>query len=82
MSLLGRELYDRIATMAHHFEDLGSALRKATEAYNRTIGSLEARVLPSVRRFKDLGVTGSEEIPSLDQVDSSPRSLENLPKEK
>jgi DNA recombination protein RmuC len=68
--------------MASHFEDLGSALRKATEAYNRTIGSLEARVLPSVRRFKDLGVTGADEIPSLEQVDNSPRSLEAFPKEK
>ena len=81
VSQLGRELYERIATMMKHFDDLGSAIRKSTEAYNRTIGSLEARVLPSVRKFKDLGVTGQSEIPLLEQVDNSPRKVESIPEE-
>ena len=81
VSKLGRELYDRIATMIKHFDDLGGAIRRATEAYNRTIGSLEARVLPSVRKFKDLGATGQSEIPQLEQVDNSPRKVESLGEE-
>jgi len=81
VSRLGRELYERIATMIKHFDELGGAIRKATDAYNRTIGSLEARVLPSARRFKDLGVTGQSEIPELEQVENSPRKVETLEEE-
>jgi len=39
---------------------------------------MESRVLPSVRKFKELGVTGSEEIPVLEKVDQMPRNLSLL----
>ncbi|HEY3277419.1 MAG TPA: DNA recombination protein RmuC [Syntrophorhabdaceae bacterium] len=81
VSLLGKELYDRVSTMAKHFEDLGNHIRKTTDAYNKTVGSMEARILPSVRRFKDLGVTGAAEIPIIDQIDAMPRSTEGLKSE-
>ncbi len=78
VSLLGRELYERISTMVRHFEDLGSAIRKATEMYNKTVGSMEARVLPSARRFRDLGATGAGEIPVLEETDNLPRKVDGL----
>lgn len=81
VSQLGRELYDRIATMVRHFEDLGSAIRKAAEAYNRTVGSMEARILPSVRRFKDLGVTGAGEIQVLEEVEGRVRKINDFSEE-
>ena len=40
------------------------------------IGSVEGRILPSVRKFKELGATGAEEIPMLDPIEQSPRQLE------
>ncbi len=76
ISKLGKELYERISTMSGHFGDLGSAIGKALEAYNRAVGSMESRVLPSVRRFKELGVAGSEEIPVLEPIDQKPRSID------
>lgn len=79
ISKLGKELYERMRTMAGHFDDLGSAIEKTIGAYNKAVGSLEARVLPSVRKFKELGVTGAEEIPVLEQVDQRPRSASLLP---
>jgi DNA recombination protein RmuC len=79
VSVLGRELYERIATMTGHFGDLGLAIRKATEAYNRTVGSMESRVLPTVRKFKDLGVRGAKDIPRLEGVDNSTRMPGVLP---
>ena len=81
VSRLGRELYERIATMTKHFDELGGAIKKATEAYNRTVGSLEARVLPAARKFKDLGVTGRSEIPQPEQVENTPRKVEGLGEE-
>jgi len=78
ISDLGRQLYERMVTLVQHFENVGKSLEKAIGSYNRAVGSMESRVLPSVRKFKELGVTGSEEIPVLDKVDQMPRNLSLL----
>jgi DNA recombination protein RmuC len=57
---LGRELYDRIASMGKHVDGLGKALTTAVSSYNRTIGSLEGRVLVSARKLNELGVVDAE----------------------
>jgi len=74
VSVLGKELYERISTMAKYFAELGTAIERSIASYNRMVGSLEARVLPSVRKFRELGVTGADEIPALDQIDQRPRT--------
>ncbi|MGW8255951.1 MAG: DNA recombination protein RmuC [Thermoguttaceae bacterium] len=70
ISNLGRELYDRISTLSDHFGRLGKSLTASVKAYNDAVGSLEARVLPSARKFRELGATGAagdiEEIPSME----------------
>ena len=71
----GKELYERISTIAGHFDDLGTAIGRGVDAYNKVIGSMELRVLPTVRKFKELGVTGSEDIPALEQIDRKPRNI-------
>ncbi len=78
ISMLGKELYDRISTMAKYFGELGSAIEKSIASYNKVIGSMESRVLPSIRKFRELGATGAEEIPALEQVDQKPRNLSLL----
>ena len=55
---LGKELHGRIATLGGHVGRLGRAIDAATAAYNQTVGSLEARVLVSARRFATLGCGG------------------------
>jgi DNA recombination protein RmuC len=57
---LGRELYDRIAGMGKHMDGLGKALTNAVSSYNKTIGSLEGRVLVSARKLNQLGVVEAE----------------------
>jgi DNA recombination protein RmuC len=57
---LGRELYDRIASMGKHVDSLGKALTNAVSTYNRTVGSLESRVLVSARKLNQLGVVDAE----------------------
>lgn len=78
ISLLGKELYERMSTMAKYFDELGSAIEKTIASYNKMIGSMESRVLPSVRKFKELGVTGADEIPVFEQIDQKPRTLSLL----
>jgi DNA recombination protein RmuC len=57
---LGRELYDRIASLGKNVEGLGRALTTAVINYNRTVGSLETRVLVSARKLSELGVVQAE----------------------
>src|SRR5580658_10371181 len=56
---LGRELYDRITGLGKHVDGLGKALTNAVTAYNRTVGTLESRVLVSARKLNELGLTDS-----------------------
>jgi DNA recombination protein RmuC len=53
---LGRELYERLGTMGQHVDELGKSLSGAIKSYNRTVGSLESRVLVSARKLNELGV--------------------------
>ena len=60
---LGAELYDRLAVMADNLQSVGVNLKQAGAAYDRFIGSLEARVLVTARKFKDMGITAAKEMP-------------------
>jgi DNA recombination protein RmuC len=75
VSELGRELYERLSTMGGHVSRLGTRLDKAVEAYNETVGSLETRVLPSARRFTELGVPASDEIDAVAPIERMVRPL-------
>lgn len=74
---LGKELYDRMAVVVEHWGRLGNAIRNVNDHYDNAVGSMEKRVLPSVRRFKELGVTGADDIPALGPVERTPRTLAN-----
>jgi DNA recombination protein RmuC len=70
---LARELYGRLSTMNEHLTKLGGSLGGAVSAYNKAIGSLEARVLVSARKLAELGVT-DDQLPTPPQVELNPRS--------
>lgn len=77
VSLLGHELYKRIASMTEHVSKVGRSLSSCVDAYNRAVGSLETRVLVSARRFKEMGAAAdSVEIEPLEGVDRLPRELQ------
>ena len=72
----GRQVYERFSTFLDHLRKMKKSLEEAVISYNKMIGSLEGRVLPSVRRFKELGATAEEEIPMIDPIEQTPRRLE------
>ena len=72
---LGEELYDRIQTLGAHVTKLGRGIKASGDAYDKMVGSLETRVLPSVRKFRDLGATAKDEIPLLESASIEPRKL-------
>jgi DNA recombination protein RmuC len=57
---LGKELFERIGTMTDHFGVVGDKLGQAVVAYNKTVSSLEARVLVSARKFSELKVAAHD----------------------
>ena len=54
---LARDLFERIKVFGGHMSDLGRSIRQTVDRYNKGIGSLEGRVLPTARKFESLGVT-------------------------
>ena len=77
VSALGRELSERLALFTSHLADVGASLEQAVTRYNRAVGSFDARVLVSARKFAELGA-GPADPAALDapaQVERMPRSL-------
>ena len=78
ISKLGRELYKRLSDVGSHLTKLGQTLGSSVRAYNQTVASLESRVLPSARRFKDLEASSSQDdLAPLIQIDHVPRDLQS-----
>ncbi len=76
ISSLGRELYDRVAVLAGHFDDIRKGLDRTVDAYNKAAGSFESRFLVSARRFVDLGAASGTELGSALPVDKATRTLD------
>ena len=77
ISELGKSLYERLATLTGHFENLGTSLADSIRFYNNAIGSLETRVLAAARKFRDLGISAPDEISELSPVDKTPREIQS-----
>ena len=71
---LGKDLYERMAVLADHLNEIGQALGKSVGAYNKAVGSLESRVLPAARKFKDLGISSEKDIAVLEASGIEPRT--------
>lgn len=78
ISELGKQLYERMRSIAGYISDIGKGLEKASGAYNSAVGSFENRVLPAARRFKELGAGSGDEIEIIEPVDTQPRQLTTL----
>jgi DNA recombination protein RmuC len=74
---LGRQLYERVGSLATHWTDVGDKLEKAVGAYNKSVGALETRVLVTARKFADLEAALPEdgELARPEPVESLPRPL-------
>ncbi|MHB1090944.1 MAG: DNA recombination protein RmuC [Ilumatobacteraceae bacterium] len=71
---LGKELYERVDTVLEHVDKTGRGLETAIKAYNSMVGSMESRVLPTLRKFKETGIAVGE-VEDLKAIDTAPRQL-------
>ena len=72
---LGQELYERLSIFTKHVVGVGRGLESATKSYNDAVGSLDTRVLPSARKFKEHGIAPTAEIAELKVVETAIRPV-------
>lgn len=71
---IGGQLYARLSTMSARLENLGNSLDKSVKSYNELVSTVESRVFPSARRFRDLGAgDGDTQIGLVEPKDVSVR---------
>ena len=77
----GRELHDRLKTMAGYLQKAGAGISSAMKNFNAAVGSYESRVLPQARKFVAMGVIADGQMSEveLDTIEEvAPRALSNL----
>ncbi|MFT7234493.1 MAG: DNA recombination protein RmuC [Methylophagaceae bacterium] len=72
---LGETLYKRLSVFTGHLGKLGSSLNSSVEHFNKTVGSLERQVLPSGKRFLEMGIRAKEELEPVAPIDTQIREV-------
>ncbi len=72
---LGEDLYKRLATFTGHLAKIGRQLGGGVDAYNQAVGSLQRQVLPGARKFTELGIQASKEVPKVEPIETQIRTL-------
>jgi len=72
----GRTLYERLVTFTEHLGKVGKNLRQSVENYNRAVGSLEHQLLPSARRFTEMGIQPRKQMDEIPHIDVGTRAVD------
>tara|TARA_R110000822_G_scaffold56778_6_gene143227 strand:+ start:517 stop:1848 length:1332 start_codon:yes stop_codon:yes gene_type:complete len=68
---LGAELYTRMSKLLEHMEKLGKSLNGSVDHFNSMMGSVDKRVLPTLRKFEELSIAPPNKAPA------EPKLIEN-----
>ena len=72
---LGETLYKRLSVFTGHLGKLGNSLSSSVEHFNKTVGSLERQVLPSGKRFLEMGIRAKEELEAVPPIETQIRQV-------
>ena len=79
---LGKELYDRLATVARHISNLRRDLGKANKSFDSLVGSFDTNLRRTGERFEELSVdTSAKELSEALPIGHQPRKLTNFASE-
>ena len=73
---VGEELFGRLGTFADHLGKMGKSLNSSVQHFNKAASSFDTRVIPSVRKFSEMGISAKKDIESLEQIEHTSRDIE------
>jgi len=73
---LGEDLYSRLATFTESLSKTGKSLEQSVDNYNKSVASFTARILPSAKKFKEMGISSKKELSKISPIEKSTRQLE------
>lgn len=76
---LGRELHQRASIALEHAATVGDSLERARKSYNDFAGSIDSRLMPTLRKFEERGARSAKELPTLRRIDGEVRRPDPLP---
>src|SRR3954452_4215032 len=68
-------LHTRFGKFIGDFDAVGARLTSASKAYNSAVGSMEARLLPQLRKTEEMGIGRGSEIESPQPVEATVREI-------
>lgn len=74
---LGETLYKRLTVFTSHLSKLGSSLNNSVDNFNKTVGSLERQVMPSGKRFVQMGIRAKEDLAELKPIETHTRDVKD-----
>lgn len=74
----GEQLYQRLMTYTEHLNKLGKSLESSVKHYNNSVGSFDTRILPSARKFKEMGISAGKEVEQPQKIETAPRQPDAL----
>ena len=75
ISVLGKQLHERLTSMYEHFHGLRRNLDAAVNSFNKMVSSMETRVMVSARKFRELGAAGGDEIEQIEPIEKGAREI-------
>jgi DNA recombination protein RmuC len=72
---LGETLYKRLSVFTGHLTKLGASLNSSVDNFNKTVGSLERQVMPSGKRFLEMGIRAKNKIEEIRPIEKQIRDV-------
>jgi len=70
-------IHSRLKTFHSHFSKIGTQLKSAVKAFNSGVKSWDARLMPSIRKIEEMGISDQgRELEEAQTIDDRPLSLE------
>ena len=76
---LGKELHDRAAVALTHASKLGESIEQAQKRYNEFVGSIDNRLMPTLRKFEEKGAKSAKELEEPKPIEITSREIRSLP---
>ncbi len=76
---LGKELHERAVVALESAASVGKAIDAAKERYNKFVGSVDRRLMPTLRKFEEKGAASSKKLEALTELEGDTRSIQSLP---